>query len=405
MTVQGLLTNRNFRLLFTASAFTNLGDGCLSIALPWFASALSPDPFLIGLVASARQLPWLMLSLPAGVITDRFNRQRLILICDGLRLCLAIALLFLVMSGVQGTAAACGLAGLPFALGSAEVLRDNTAQTILPQVVGRQRLEQANGLIWATEHLGGQFVGPPLAGLLIGVSLALPFGFQAAMLAAAIGLVGAMALPVEERPPHKPFMPALREGMAWLWRHDTLRRLALVLGLFNFLSNMTWAIMVLYAQRVLGLDAVGYGLLLSALAVGGLVGSLTGPMLIARTGPNAALFIGIVGFGVSSLTLALVSNPAIAGTSMAVEAFSGMVWNLATVSYRQRHIPHELLGRVNAAYRFFGTGTNPLGALTGGALVAAAAPWGDNALHLPFALAFVGAVGMLLYSARYLRLR
>lgn len=405
MTVQGLLANRNFRLLFTASAFTNLGDGCLSIALPWFASELSPDPFLIGLVASARQLPWLMLSLPAGVITDRFDRRRLILLCDGLRLCLSLALVFLVLSGAQGAAAVWGLAGLTFALGAAEVLRDNTAQTILPQVVGREGLEQANGLIWATEHLGGQFVGPPLAGLLIGVSLALPFGFQAAMLAAAIGLVGAMAMPAEERPPHKPFLPALRDGMLWLWRHDTLRRLALVLGVFNFLSYLTWATMVLFAQRVLGLDAVGYGLLLSALAVGGLAGSLTGPMLIARTGPNAALFIGIIGFGVSSVTLALVSNPVIAGSAMAVEAFSGMVWNLATVSYRQRHIPPDLLGRVNAAYRFFGTGTNPLGALAGGALVAAAAPWGDSALHLPFALAFVGAVGMLLYVALALRLR
>jgi MFS family permease len=398
--------DRNFRLLFTASAFTNLGDGILAIALPWFATSLTTDPLLIGLIASARQLPWLVLSLPAGVVTDRFDRRRLILACDILRVTLALALVVLALQAGATAGAIWLLAGLTLALGSAEVLRDNTAQTILPQIVPAPQLERANGLLWTTEQLGGQFLGPPLAGLLIGLAIALPFGFQAAVLAAAIALVAAMAMPATPRTePHPDFMAALGEGISWLWAHQTLRRLAFALGAFNFLSNMTWAMMVLYAQQQLGLGAAGYGVMLSVMAAGGLAGSLFGPRLIARVGATASLFVGMSGFALSSLTLALGAPPALATAVLTIEAFCSMFWNIATVSYRQRHIPSVLLGRVNAAYRFFGAGTIPLGAFAGGALVSAAAPWGNDAVRLPFVVAFAGAIAMLALSARYLRLR
>ncbi len=149
------------------------------------------------------------------------------------------------------------MAAMTFILGSAEVLRDNTAQTFLPTVVEKPQLEQANGALWSTEQLAGQFIGPPLAGFLIGLSVALPFGVQTVLLLAAIGLIGAMRLPrraVETA--HQPVFTAMREGLGWLWRDTVLRRLALVSGLFNFVGYGFFAIFVLYAQQVLGLDAV-----------------------------------------------------------------------------------------------------------------------------------------------------
>jgi len=271
-------------------------------------------------------------------------------------------------------------------------------------VVGTARLEKANGLIWTTEQLGGQFLGPPLAGLLIALSIALPFGFQAGMLALALLLVARMVLQPVALGPRQAFWPALREGMVWLWQNATLRRLAFVLGAFNFFGSMVWAVMVLYGQRVLGLDAAGYGAMLSVLAAGGLAGSLLGPALIARIGPTAALFLGMAGFGTSCLVLAVSSSVMLTTIALTIEAFSALIWNIATVSYRQRHIPGPLLGRVNSAYRFFGTGTNPMGAFAGGAIVAAAAPLGQTALHLPYAIAFAGTVGMIAYAAFRLRL-
>lgn len=400
-----LFANRNFRLLFAASAFTNLGDGCLAVALPWFATRLTSDPLLIGAAAAARQLPWLILSLPAGVITDRFDRRKLILTCDALRLVLAAALVLLAMAPMAGAGAIWALTALTFALGAAEVLRDNTAQSFLPAVVPKDRLEDANGLLWSAEQVAGQFAGPPLAGLLIGIALALPFGVEAAMLATAIGLVLRMDLPPTPRAAPQPFGPALKEGLLFLWRHQTLRRMALALGAFNFIGSMFWALVVLYAQTVLGLSAAGYGVMLAVVAGGGLMGSLFGPAILRRTGPTAGLLAGLGGFGVAAALMASTQNVVAAGAALTLEAFTALLWNIATVSYRQRHIPAQLLGRVNAAYRFCGTGPSAFGAVAGGLVVTMGAPLGPvAALQLPYAICLGGAALILVFVALFLRL-
>lgn len=404
MTPNSLWQNRNFRLLFSASACTNMGDGLLAVAFPWFATLLTRDPLLIGLVAAARQAPWMVLSLPAGVITDRFNRRNILLICDLIRLALALAAVTLALTA-SGGAAIYALIGLTFLLGSAEVLRDNTAQTILPNLVAPGQLERANGLIWSTEQLAGQFIGPPLAGVLIGFAMALPFGAEAALLAAAIGLVSLVRLPTLPPTKAQPFVPALKQGLGWLWGHRTLRRLALVLGAYNFIGSMFYALLVLYAQDVLHLTAVGYGWLLAAQAMGGLSGSLAGPSVLRRIGPSAGLMCGLVAFTLCATLMALTAQVGVIAAALFLEAFGNMLWNIASVSYRQRTIPDTLLGRVNASFRFIGTGPGAAGSVAGGALVVAAAGLGAaQALHLLYAVVAVGALGLLAYSALRLRL-
>ncbi|MDP1576543.1 MAG: MFS transporter, partial [Cypionkella sp.] len=260
MTQISLWQNRNFRLMFASSAATNLGDGLITVAVAWLATLLTHDPFLIGLVATARSLPWFLFALPAGVITDRVDHRRLIIGADCLRIVISVALLTLALTASPGTGPVLLMAALSFVLGSAEVLRDNTAQTFTPAVVEKSQLEQANGAMWSTEQLAGQFIGPPLAGLLIGISVALPFGIQAAMLVTAVALIASVRLP-ERAPtsPHLPMLAALKEGMLWLWRDMPLRRLAFILGGFNFIGYGFAAVLVLYSQRVLGLDAFGFG--------------------------------------------------------------------------------------------------------------------------------------------------
>ncbi len=399
-----LWRNRNFRLLFAASGFTNLGDGLLAVALPWFATLLTRDPLLIGLVSAARHLPWLLVSLPAGVISDRFNRRNILLVCDVTRLALMLAVVSLALAPPEGVAIYL-LAGLAFLLGAAEVLRDNTAQTILPNLVATAQLEQANGLIWSTEQLAGQFFGPPLAGLLIGFAVALPFGAEAALLALGFGLVAQIRLaPVVPLPPQR-FLPALKQGLGWLWSHAVLRRLALVLGAFNFLGAMFYALLVLYAQDVLGLTAFGYGQLLAVQAVGGFAGSLLGPAILRGIGPNLGLIAGLGAFTLCAAAMALSANlPLIAGL-LFVESFGNMLWNIASVSYRQRTIPDALLGRVNAAFRFFGTGPSAAGSLAAGGILVAAATLGPvPALHLLYAVTACCAGTLLVYAALRLRL-
>lgn len=400
--------NRNFRLLFTSASATNLGDGLIAVAVPWLATLLTHDPFLIGLVATGRHLPWFLFALPAGVLTDRFDHRMLLMLADSLRVILALALVLLALSASPGSGPVLLMAVLSFALGSAEVLRDNTAQTFLPEVVAKPQLERANGALWSTEQLAGKFIGPPLAGLLIATSVALPFGVQAALLALAIALIFNIALP--RRTPetsHAPLFAAVREGLRWLWADDSLRRLALVSGLFNFVGYGFFAVFVLYAQRVLLLDVVGYGTFLTLVACGGLAGSVLGPALLQRTGPTVGLLLGVGVFSLSSAFLALQAPLWLVGAMMVLDGFCGMLWDITVVSYRQRHIPASLLGRVNSAYRFIGTGPAAFGAFAFGALVAWAETPGDavNAILLPYWVASAVTALLTVYSAFRLRLR
>jgi len=406
MMTQPIWRMRNFRLMFAATSVTNLGDGVMAVAVPWLATLLTPDPVLIGLVAGARTLPWFLLSLPAGVITDRFDHRRLLVAADGLRIALTLALLTLAVSASPGTGPVLAMAALTFLLGSAEVLRDNTAQTFVPSVVDRSQLERANGTLWAGEQLAGQFIGPPLAGVLIGVSVALPFGVHAGLLATGVALIAAMALPrrVRQGSPQS-LLGAMREGLGWLWRAVMLRRLAWLLGGFNFIGYGFEAVLVLYGQRVLGLGAVGYGVRLTVAACGALAATLIGPVILRRIRPTTAIVIGMGCFAAVCGVLALGPPLGVVGLALAVNGFSGMLWNIAQVSYRQRHIPAPLLGRVNSAFRFVGTGPAAFGAFAFGALIGWAEPGGAvQAVLLPYAVAAgIGAV-LTVYAAFRLRL-
>jgi MFS family permease len=211
---EGLWQNRNFRALFAAAAATNLGDGVMAVAIPWLATTLTHDPLLIGLVAMARSLPWFLFALPAGVITDRYDHRRILVVADGVRVLIALSLLFLALKASPGTIPVLMMAGLAFCLGAAEVLRDNTAQTFLPSVVHKAQLEGANGALWSTEQLAGQFLGPPLAGFIIGMSVALPFGLHAGLLATGIALTLIMTLARRAPMPNPPaLLASLREGL------------------------------------------------------------------------------------------------------------------------------------------------------------------------------------------------
>jgi len=277
MSEQTLWQSRDFRLFIGSSAFAQLAYGINAVAFPWLATLLTRDPVLIGIVVMAPILPWLFFGLPAGVLTDRLDHRRAIIWTNLIRSVLILGTLRLALTATPGEGAVWVLAALAFAQGTVEVLRDNTSQTILPQVVDKRQLEAANAVLMTSENLMSQFLGPPLAGAMIAVSIALPFGVEAGALVGSAAMVALMATRAAERPARHPFWPAMREGLAWLWGHLALRRLGLVLGAYNFLFQLIWSVMVLYAQDSLRLGSFGYGVLLSALALGGLVGGVAAP--------------------------------------------------------------------------------------------------------------------------------
>ncbi|MDF3349289.1 MFS transporter [Sulfitobacter sp. KE34] len=390
-----IISNRNYRLLLSASSVSNLGDGIAMVALPWLATMLTSDPLFIAGVATAQRLPWLLFSLPVGVWTDRADRRLLMFRADLVRVALMVFTVLMIVSQTSmpptgsGFAAILSLTVIAFLFGSAEVVRDNAAQTVLPSIVTHADLERANGQMWSAEQVCGQFIGPPVAGLMIASAVAFPFGVNASIYALSAILIWLIALPPRSAAVSSRFLPALLEGFGWMRRNPIILRLAIMLGAINavFIGGMT--VLVLYAQEVLHLSATGYGLLLTVGAMGGVAGGFLAPVLAGRLGMKRSLLAALCTFTIINLILGFFASPALAGIALFLEAAAGMLWNVVTVSYRQRLIPDELLGRVNSVYRFFGWGAMPFGAMGSGALVAALTPAIGRleALHTPYLFA------------------
>ncbi|WP_068305543.1 MFS transporter [Pararhodobacter sp. CCB-MM2] len=394
-----------------ASGLTNLGDGIATIAWAWTATLLTRDPLLVALVPVALRLPWAVFALPAGVITDRTDRRRLILAMDLIRMT-AFALAGLVLwlalplpdAPETGTASAPAFAALVLAaliVGAAEVFRDNAAQTMLPSIVPHDRLEQANGRLWSIEMTGNALVGPPLGALLIGLALPLPFLLNAGAygIAALIvaGLVGAYR---PHRPEPRSFRVELAEGLAFLRASPLLRVLAVLTGLWNLFFQMVSIAMVLHVQENLGLPPTAYGLILAAGAVGGILGGLAGEPIVRRFGPARTAQWALVVSAPAFVGIALAPGAWSLGLVFAVFEFAGLVWNTVSVATRQRMIPDGLLGRVNSAYRLLAWGMMPLGLLLSGILVRLldGPLTRETALVAPFWVASLGALVIALWG-------
>lgn len=401
---------RNYWKLWSASVISNLGDGISLVAYPWLASAVTRNAVLIALIVVVQRLPWLIFSLPAGVITDRVDRRQIILWMNVVAFAMTLGVALLVLAGqdslpdpdlVDSGDAATGpsiyllllyVSALVFGL--AEVLRDNASQTILPTIVEPEGLERANGTLWGAEMIGNNFVGPPLAGLLIAIGFAVPFFFDAATFGVASLFIAVMAgsfapSGAEGRSETVAWGAEIAEGFRWLWRHRLLRTLAILLGIMNALGMMEFSILVLFAQEVLVIDAALFGVLLTAGAVGGVVGSFSASRVSTQLGSGATLQVVLLGAAAGSLVIGVTSSWLVVYVAFAVGNLLAVLWNVITVSLRQTIIPDELLGRVNSVYRFFGWGMMPLGAVIGGAMVQVFELFMDRemALRMPFLVA------------------
>jgi Na+/melibiose symporter-like transporter len=282
--------------------------------------------------------------------------------------------------GLLGVAVVADAASLPllyavfFALGTAETLFDNAAVSILPAVVPKDQLARANGRLLGAQMVANELVAPPLGGLLFAAAAAVPFLLDAGTFAAAAALVAAMGGRFRVERPEGSAPTTLRaeiaEGVRWLARHRLLRVLAVAIALMNLTLSATLSISVLYAQERLGLGSVGYGLLLSSMAVGGIAASLVAERVIAWLGPATTMRLGLVIESSTHLVLALARSPVLVGAVFALFGFHAMTWSVISVSLRQELIPARLLGRVNSAYAVFGFGSLALGAVAGGVLAA-----------------------------------
>jgi predicted MFS family arabinose efflux permease len=259
-------------------------------------------------------------------------------------------------------------------LGSAEVIFSNSAQSILPALVPSDLLPKANGNQQVSLTVGESFLGPPVGSLLFAAAAALPFALDAGSFAGSAALLA--TLPKTRRAPgtanRQKIRAQIAEGLRWLAGHRLLRVVAVLLGIYNFANQMGQAILVLLATQTLHVSTRGYGLLLAASAVGSVVGGLVNPVLTRWLGLLPSLVLPAVFDAAAFVGIGLAPGPAVVAALLAVQGFSATMWNVVTVSLRQRIVPAHLLGRVNSVYRMLGWGLMPFGALAGGFVAHAA---------------------------------
>lgn len=358
-----------------ASAISNLGDGMNAAAMPLLAISLTQDPRLISAVTFAGMLPWLLLSLPAGVYIDRWNRRAVMIIADSAR---AVAYATIAVLVARDVLSIWTLLLLMAVVGCLEVFFDMSSQAFLPAIVAPDQLPRANGILYATEVIFNSFVGLPLGAWAFVVAASVPFGINGGSFALAAALVATIvvrgssgsaesetisAVEVASRPS---FMTELAVGMRWLWAHRRLRTLAILLGVTNMALTFSESIFVKFAFRYLGVGPRGFGFLLAAMSIGAIIGGLIGDRITRALGVTTSIIAAYSIFALTDTVRAAYPNVVVVALMSTVLALAGTVWNTITVSYRQRTIPSELFGRVNSAYRFIGTGSIALGAIVGG---------------------------------------
>jgi MFS family permease len=361
-------------------------------AAPLLTLTLTNDERLIAGVSFCAAIPWLVLSLPAGVYIDRFDRRKLMIAANVIR---AVLFGLIAFSAATGTLSIWIFMAILIGVGCCEVIFDMSAQAFLPQIVPDHLLEKANGRLSSLELITNTFIGLPLGAWAFVLAIGVPFGVNAASFALAALLVASIRIPSAKTPKanseelRNSFKADLTEGLQWLWANKLIRTLAIMLGITNMTVMFGEAIFVKYAAVELGVTGRAFGFLLALTAIGSILGGLLGEKIAKRLGVAQSIVYSYFVFGAVGIIYFFVPNIWAVAIAASFRGVASTTWNVVTVSLRQRIIPTELFGRVNSVYRFIGTGSIGIGALIGGQIA-----YSTN-LRMPFLVAAIIGLGAL----------
>ncbi|UED85566.1 MFS transporter [Streptomyces profundus] len=387
---------RPFNTLWAATAVSNVGDGIVKAAAPLLVASVTASPALIGWAVFVQQLPWLLFSLVSGVYVDRLDRRRLIVVINLLRGAV-IGGLALAVWGDAVNVPVIYVAG--FLLGTCETLGDNASAAMIPATVRSEDLPRANARMQVVFYVIDQFSAPPLGAALFVVAAALPFGVNAVTFALAALLISTLR-DNGEAPAREPARERRRvrgeiaEGVRWLWNQPTIRMISVTLALMNITLLAGFSVLVLYARERLGLGEIGYGLLLSASAAGGLLGALCAVRLTERFRTSALLRAALVLESLTHLGLALAQTVWLVISVLLLFGAHNAVFGVVVRTLRQRMVPDALRGRVESVFMMFSMGGAALGALIGGPIAVALGVTG------PFWIAFAVMAALTLVAWR-----
>ena len=387
---------RGFRWLLASSWSSNLGDGVALAAGPLLVASLTRDAFLVSLAATVQWLPPLLFGLLAGAVTDRVDRRLIVVSVDLAR---AVVLGVLTVALATGGVPIVAVLGALFLLATAEVFADNSSQTMLPFLVHRDDLAIGNQRLQTGFLTLNQLAGPPLGAALFTVGAAWAFGAQAALVALGAVLVSRIALPREPDPTPRDtrLWQDIAEGARWVRHHPAVRTLVLTIATFNITFGAAWSVLVLYTTERLGLGEVGFGLVTTVSALGGLAGTLGYGWITRRVSLGDLMRIGLVIETLTHLALALTTSPWVAMPVFFVFGAHAFIWGTTSVAVRQRAVPLPLQGRVGSV--------NLVGVY--GGLVVGSGIGGLLAQHVgvtaPFWFAFAGSAVLVVLIWRQLR--
>jgi MFS family permease len=392
---RSLLRHPDFLKLWTAETVSVFGTAITQLALPLIAATvLKVTPFEFGLLTTIEFLPFILLSLPAGVWIDRFRRRPILILGDLGR---AVAIASIPVAFYFDALTIWQLYVVGFINGCFTVFFDVAWQSYLPSVVDRDQLVEGNSKLQITQS-AAQILGPGMAGILIG-ALKAPFAMILDSLSYVVSAIFVFFIrrpepPVEQHDEavHGP-KPSMRqevaEGLRYVLGHKWLRYIAATTGTSNFFGNVFGAILILYLTQERGLSPQAIGFAFSIGAFGFLIGALTTTRLTNRLGVGRMLVLSAFGFSLAGLPVALAPDALIApavALSGILGGFCGVSWNINQVSLRQAITQPRMQGRMNATMRFIVWGTIPLGSIVSGVL--------GNTIGL-YATIWVGAIGSL----------
>ncbi|TMM38034.1 MAG: MFS transporter [Actinobacteria bacterium] len=386
--VQVLLPARlgtGYRWLLASSWTSNLGDGLAAAAGPLLVASLTGNAFLVSLAALLRWAPPMVFGLHAGVLSDRLNRRRIVMVADGSRAVVLAVLVLTMLTGRVSVTVALVALGL---LSTAEVFADNTTATLAPMLVHRDDLAVANSRLQAGFITLNQLAGPPIGAALFAAGRAWPFVGEAVLVSAGVLLVSRLVLPAHGRDPQEAvpgWTRDLAEGVRWTVRHAAVRTLVLTILIFNVTFGAAWSVLVLYAHDRLGLGAVGFGLLTTVSAAGGLLGTGLYGWITRRVSLGNVMRVGLIIETLTHLGLALTTSPWVASSIFFAFGAHAFVWNTTSITVRQRAVPAQLQGRVNSVNTICVYGGLVVGSAIGGTLATHAG------IAAPFWFAFAGS--------------
>jgi predicted MFS family arabinose efflux permease len=374
---------RSFRWLLSATIINNVGDGVALAAGPLLVASQTRDPLLVSMALLSEYLPVLLFGILGGAAADRFDRRRMVVIVNlGRALVLAVLVATIVNDNINIVVVLVAL----FVLGTAETFADSASSTLLPGLVSREDLGIANARMQGAFLLTNQLLAPPIGAFLFAVGMALPFAANAVCFALGAVLVSRVVTSTRnEQRERSSWRAEMVEGFRWLVAHPPMRTLALTILTFNVTFGAAWSVLVLYADERLGMDAVGFGLLTTAIAVGGVIGTVSYGRLERRFSLADIMRVGLLIETGTHFVLALTTSSAVALLTMVVFGAHAFIWGTTSTVVRQRAVPDELLGRVGGVYRVAIVGGMVVGTPIGGLL---ARGFGITA---PFWFGFVGS--------------